>query len=185
MQRLLPDRTAVVVVDIQERLVPAMPEHRVADVVRASKVLVEAARLLGAHTLATVQYTRGLGAMIEPVLSVLSAAAVAPLEKTHFSAADAPGFMEALRVTAATDVVVVGMETHVCVYQTVRDLRALGYSVHVAADGVCSRLDEARQVGLDLATACGAVITTAETVVLDWMRDSAAPEFRAVSRLIR
>jgi len=185
MQRLNPSKTAVVVVDIQERLVPAMPERRVAEIVRAANVLVESGRLLRVPTLATVQYTKGLGPMIEPVLAVLAGAGVTPIEKTQFSAVDAPGFVDALRASGATDVVVLGMETHVCVYQTVRDLRALGYGVQVPADGVCSRRDEARQVGLELARACGAVVTTAETVVLDWLRDSAAPEFRSISRLIK
>jgi nicotinamidase-related amidase len=185
MQRLVPGKTAVAVIDIQERLAPAMPERRVADVVRAANILVESARLLGARVLATVQYTKGLGPMIEPVLTALTRAGVTPLEKTQFSAVDAAGFLPALRSSGVTDIVVVGMETHVCVYQTVRDLRALGYAVHVAADGVCSRQDDARAIGLGLSTASGAVVTTAETVVLDWLRDSAAPEFRAISRLIR
>ena len=84
-----------------------------------------------------------------------------------------------------TDTVVVGMETHVCIYQTVRDLRRAGYSVQVPTDGVCSRRDDAREAGLSLATGCGAAVTTAETVVLDWLRDSGAAEFRAISKLIR
>jgi nicotinamidase-related amidase len=185
MHRLVPRTTAVVVIDIQERLIPAMPENRVADVIRATTVLVESARLLGAPVFAIVQYPKGLGPMIEPVSRVLASAGVEALEKSHFSAADAPAFMEALKNSAATDVVVVGMETHVCVYQTVRDLCELGYAVQVVADGVCSRRDESREIGLSLCDRAGAPATTSETVVLDWLRDSAATEFRAVSRLIR
>ncbi|HEX4337870.1 MAG TPA: isochorismatase family protein [Polyangiaceae bacterium] len=126
MERLVPDKTAVIVVDIQERLTAAMPERRVADVVRATTVLVESARLLGAPVFATVQYTKGLGPMIASVATVLGAASVVPVEKTQFSAADAPGFVDALKAARVTDVVVVGMETHVCVYQTARDLVGLG-----------------------------------------------------------
>lgn len=185
MRRLIPSQSAVVVVDVQERLAPAMPASRMTDVVRSTKILVESARLLGASVLATVQYPKGLGPMIEPVQAVLSAAGVVPIEKSHFSAADAPAFMDALKSSGARDVVVIGMETHVCVYQTVRDLAASGYDVHVAADGVCSRRDDVREVGLGLAGRSGASVTTSETVVLDWLRDSAAAEFRAISRLIR
>src|SRR5215471_16255980 len=185
MLRLVPGKTAVIVVDIQEKLAPAMPERRLADVLRATTILVESARLLGAPIFATVQYTKGLGPMVQAVARVLAEAGVAPIEKTHFSAVDAPGFADALRRSDVTDAVVVGMETHVCIYQTVRDLRAAGYTVDVPSDGVCSRRDDARDAGLSLAERCGAQVTTAETVVLDWLRDSAAPEFRAISRLIR
>jgi len=185
MERLKPSSSAVVVVDVQERLAAAMPTARVADVVRATKVLVESARLLGVPVFATVQYPKGLGPMIEPVQEALAAASVTAIEKSHFSAADAPAFAEALRRTGARDVVVLGMETHVCVYQTVRDLCATGYTAHVPADGVCSRRDDVREVGLGLAARSGAIVTTSETVVLDWLRDSAAPEFKAISRLIR
>ncbi|HVW24336.1 MAG TPA: isochorismatase family protein [Polyangiaceae bacterium] len=185
MRRLIPSQCAVVVVDVQERLAAAMPASRVADVVRSTKILVESARLLGAPVLATVQYPKGLGPMIEPVQAVLSATGVVPIEKSHFSAADAPAFVNALKSSGARDVVVIGMETHVCVYQTVRDLAASGYDVHVAADGVCSRRDDIREIGLGLAARSGATVTTSETVVLDWLRDSAAPEFRPISRLIR
>lgn len=185
MQRLEPSKCAVVVVDVQERLVAAMPPSRLADVVRSTRILVESARLLGASVLATVQYPKGLGPMIETVQATLSAAGVAPIEKSHFSAADATTFIDALRRSGASDVVVIGMETHVCVYQTVRDLGAAGYTVHVAADGVCSRRDDVRDVGLDLITRSGAFVTNSETIVLDWLRDSAAPEFKAISRLIR
>ena len=78
MQRLVPKKTAVIVVDIQEKLAPAMPERRLADVVRATTILVESARLLGAPVLATVQYVKGLGPMLEPVARVLAAAGVKP-----------------------------------------------------------------------------------------------------------
>ena len=178
MHRLVPRKTAVIVVDIQERLVPAMPERRLADVVRATTILVESARLLGAPIFATVQYPKGLGPMLEAVARVLSEAGVTPIEKTHFSAMDAPGFADALRRSEVTDAVVVGMETHVCVHQTVRDLRAVGYAVHVPSDGVCSRRDDAREAGLSLAVRCGAAVTTAETVVL--IEGPAAAEFRAI-----
>ena len=185
LERLLPAKTAVFVVDIQEKLARAMPESRLADVVRATNVLVETARLLGAPVLATVQYVKGLGPTIEPVHAVLDRAGVAPIEKTHFSGVEAAGVPDALRRFGVTDVVVVGMEAHVCVYQTVRDLRADGYRVYVAEDGVCSRRDDARATGLELCTRCGAVPTNAEAVVLDWLRDSAASHFKAISKLIR
>ena len=185
MQRLNPRTSLVVVVDIQERLAAAMPEARMKDVVRSATVLIESARLLRVPVLATVQYTKGLGPMLEPVLAALTAAGVAPVEKTQFSAADAPGFITALGERTPSDVVVLGMETHVCVYQTVRDLAALGYAVHVPADGVCSRRDDVRDVGLGLAERAGATVTNSEAIVLDWLRDSAAPEFKTISRLIR
>jgi nicotinamidase-related amidase len=185
LERLVPGKTAVFVVDVQERLARVMPESRLAELVRATTVLVETARLLRAPIVATEQYVKGLGPTIEPVRAALDAAGVRPFEKTHFSAMEAMGVPDALRGAGVSDVVVVGMEAHVCVYQTVRDLRADGYRVLVAQDGICSRRDDARATGLDLCTRCGAVPTNAEAVVLDWLRDSAAPDFKAVSQLIR
>ncbi len=184
MQRLTAASTAIVVVDVQEKLSQVMPEERMRDVERASRILLEAARLLGLRTVSTEQYPRGLGGTLPEVVQGLERAGGTRLEKTEFSACDAAGFAEALGQGVST-VVVVGMEAHVCVFQTVRDLVAAGFSVHVPSDGVVSRRDDHRAIGLELCARAGAVVTTAETVAFDLLGRSGTHEFKALSKLIR
>lgn len=181
--RLDPARTTVTVIDVQEKLAKAMDERAVADVVRATTVLVEGARLLGASVVATEQYPEGLGGTVAVVREKLEQAKAPILSKLTFAATDAEGFQAALN--GARSVVVVGMEAHVCVFQTVRELAQRGFDVHVAIDGIASRRADHKQVGVDLMRQCGASITTMETVVFDWLRRAGTPEFKALSRLIR
>ncbi len=183
MRRLDPAETAVLIIDVQERLAAAMPEPQMAALTRAATVLIEASRLLGAELIVTEQYPAGLGKTIPPIAERLGDAPV--VSKMEFSACDAAGFERVWAKRAPRAVIVVGMETHVCVYQTVRELAARGVIVHVPIDGVASRREDHRQAGLDLCRASGATITTMETVVFDWLRQAGTEPFRRLSKLIR
>jgi nicotinamidase-related amidase len=185
MDRLDPKKTAVVVVDIQERLADAMPTEQLGRVRRATRILIEAAWLLGAPLLATEQYPKGLGPTLNELNEALVGANAKRFEKTEFSALDAQGFGAAFDETGARAAVVVGMETHVCVYQTVRDLTAKGIDVYVPIDGVASRQEDHRETGLELCERAGAIRTTAETVVFDWLRRGQGDAFKQLSKLIR
>ena len=185
VQRLQPKETLVAVIDVQEGLASAMAQARMADVARGIPILLAAAKLLGAPVLATEQYPKGLKPTILPVREKLEQLGVVPLEKTVFSAADVPEFQKRLEQLAPKSVVVVGMETHVCVYQTVRDLRARGLEVFVPVDAVASRRDEDRAVGLALCERAGAVPTSVETVVFDWLGKAGTDVFREISKLVR
>ena len=185
MQRLVPSQTLVAVIDIQEGLAPAMAPARMADVARTVPVLLAAAKLLGAPVLASEQYPKGLKSTISPVREKLDELGATRYEKTTFSAIEVPEFRRALEAAAPKTVVVVGMETHVCVYQTVRDLRARGFEVLVAADAVASRRDEDRAAGIALCERAGAIPTTVETIVFDWLGRAGTDEVRAVSKLLR
>jgi nicotinamidase-related amidase len=185
MERLEPTTTAVIVVDIQDRLASAMPEAQRTEVVRAARILIESARLLGAPVLATEQYPKGLGPTVAELHELLVLAGAKRFDKTDFSACDASGFAEALKATGAKAVVLVGMESHVCVYQTARDLVARGYQVYVPIDGVASRRDDHRAAGLSLCERAGAVRTTAESVAFDWLAGSGSDAFKQISKLIR
>lgn len=185
VNRLVPASSLVLVVDVQERLAQAMPEDAMKALLRASTVLIEAASTLGAGLLATEQYPTGLGPTVSAIRTELERTKTQVLEKVAFSAAEAEGFAEAVAVRAPRSVVVVGMETHVCVFQTVRELVARGFDVHVPIDGVASRRDDHRAAGLDLCRAAGATLTTTETVVFDWLRKAGTDEFKKLSKLIR
>jgi nicotinamidase-related amidase len=174
-------RTVVLVVDVQERLCPAMPPGDLARLVKYTKALLGAARALELPVLATEQYPKGLGHTLPELRELLPP----PLQKLHFSCGADPGFAAALAATGRRQVVMAGMETHVCVFQTARDLAEAGYEVFVCADAVASRTDEHRQVGLTLCHEAGATVTTAETAIFDLLHQCATPEFKAVAPLVR
>ena len=185
MRRLQPDECAVLVIDVQEKLAAAMPATQMAELTRAATVLLEAARLLGARVIATEQYPSGLGPTIAPLAEHLARAGAAPIAKTTFSACDSPDFERAFARSGARSAVVLGMEAHVCVFQTVRELAARGVHVFVPIDGIASRRDDHRAAGLELCRSAGATLTTMETVVFDWLRSAGTEPFRQLSRLIR
>jgi nicotinamidase-related amidase len=175
-------QAALVLVDVQERLCTAMPAADLARLLKYARALLGAARELGLPVLATEQYPRGLGPTLPALRELLPAA---PLEKLHFSCAADPGFAAALRATGRQQVVVAGMEAHVCVFLTARDLVGQGFDVHVCADAVASRTEEHRQRGLSLCAAAGAVVTTAETTLFDLLRQAGTQEFKKLAPLVR
>lgn len=185
MRRLSPKECAVVVVDVQEKLAAAMPERQMSELARSANVLLEAVELLGAHALATEQYPSGLGPTIAPVAERLERLKVPRISKLDFAACDEPAFERAWAAQSPRKAIVIGMEAHVCVFQTVRELVARGIEVHVPMDGVASRRDDHRAAGLDLCRAAGAIVTTTETVVFDWLKRAGSDEFKRLSKLIR
>src|SRR6266851_3380955 len=130
MKRLVPSNCLIAVIDIQERLAAAMPQDRMAGVAHKINVLLTAAELMGASVLATEQYPKGLGPTLEPIGRKLHEIGVPRIAKTAFSAVDVPQFAQRLDEVASKVAIVVGMEAHVCVYQTVRDLIGRGIEVH-------------------------------------------------------
>jgi nicotinamidase-related amidase len=185
MQRIEPQQCAIVVVDVQEKLAAAMPPPRMADVVRAGNVLLEAARVLGARVVATEQYPTGLGKTMAPLAEKLAALGAPIVSKLDFSAWDEPEFQKTWTAFDVRAAVVIGVETHVCVLQTVRDLCTHDVQVFVPIDGVASRRDDHRAAGLDLCRGAGATLTTMESVVFDWLRRAGTDPFKQLSKLIR
>lgn len=171
------DGTALLLIDFQARLMPAIEagEARLAEAVR----LARAARLLGIPVLATVQNPSGLGGSA-PALAALSDRVLA---KMHFDATHAEDF-DAL-IGDATTLVVGGCETHVCVLQTVLGLRERGLRVCVAADAVGSRRADSRIAGLARMQAEGAEIVTAEMAIFEWLESCEHPRFREVLALVK
>ena len=171
----------LLMVDIQERLLPAMADP---DSVQANgAILLKAAMRLGVPMLGSEQYPKGLG----PTVSVLRALVPegATLAKTAFSCAGDPALRARIARLERPQAVVCGIETHVCVLQTALDLTAEGYRCFVVRDACSSR----RQASTDAAVArlqlAGVAIVTTEMVLFEWLHDAATPEFRDVSALIR
>jgi nicotinamidase-related amidase len=182
MDRLVPESSLVLVVDVQERLFVAMPEQTRARLVKNAEILLEAAKILGVKVLASEQYPKGLGPTIEPIRAKLEAA---PLAKVEFDACGDPHVSRAIGAARARSVIVIGMETHVCVFQTARELARRGYVTHVVADAVASRTEENRVAGLALCERAGAVVTVTEALVFDWLRAAGTDAFKQVSKLVR
>jgi nicotinamidase-related amidase len=185
LERTKPSTTAIIVVDVQEKLVSTMAEAQMAALLRAARILLGAAAELGAPVIATEQYPQGLGPTIAPIREQLERLSVKPIDKLAFSGCNEPSFVDAIKATRCDCAVVIGMETHICVFQTVRDLVARGVRVDVPIDGVASRKEDHRAVGLELCTRAGAVVTTAETVLFDWLVQSGTDTFRKLAKLVR
>lgn len=179
---LLDARHAVLfIVDIQARLAPAIAGAEA--VIARARILLTAADRLGVPVLVSEQYPQGLGHTDERLLPLPENAVVLP--KTAFSAAADQAIRARLDGLGRRQVVLAGMETHVCVLQTALGLMAAGWEVAVAADAVGSRLPERRQLGLERMRAHGVDIVDSEMVVFEWLGDAADPHFRELSRLIR
>ncbi len=184
MLHLTPDNSVVVLIDWQERLVAAMPQDVHAAHLDKARILVEGARAAGVPVLVTEQYPKGLGDTL-PVLRETLGDGVTAIEKRDFSCTDVEAFKTALEATGADHCILVGMESHVCVYQTARGLLEAGYAVHIARDAVVSRSKRDFETALGLYEQLGAVTTSVETVLFDWVRRAEGDAFKAISRLVR
>jgi len=177
---LSPDGAVLLLIDLQERLMPVIADHEV--VVARAVRLAEAATLLDVPVRATEQNPAGLG----PTVAPLSGYPQAVMAKTAFSAAGDPGFAALLPAErAGGELVVAGVEAHVCVLQTVLDLLAAGRRVVWAADATGSRDPADREVAIDRARRHGAEIVTSEMVLFEWLRDARHPKFREVHKLVK
>jgi nicotinamidase-related amidase len=185
MHRLDPRSSVLLVVDVQERLATAMPPSAMDRLVSNALVLLESAHLLGVPIVATEQYPKGLGPTVAPLAEKLRALGVEPIDKMTFDACGEPRVTRALAEHSPRAVVLAGMETHICVFQTARELARRGFDVHVVADTVASRREENRALGLSLCERAGAAATPAETVVFDWLGRAGSDAFKAISKLVR
>jgi nicotinamidase-related amidase len=163
-----------------------MPEAALADVMRNAQILITAAAQLGLPIVVSQQYPKGLGGTARPIEDALAKVrGVHRFDKLEFSAAAAPAFAALAPGLGRDQWLVCGMETHVCVYQTARDLVARGWAVHVCADAVSSRTPANREIGLRLMAGAGAVITSTEVCVFDLLGRAGSDEFRALSKVIK
>jgi hypothetical protein len=153
--------------------------------VKNTLILLETARLLGISVLATEQYPKGLGATVSPLGETLASLGVKPIEKMTFDACGEPAMDEELAKLAPRSVVLVGIEAHVCVFQTARELANRGIDVRVASDAVASRNPAHCERGLALSERAGAAVMPTESIVFDWLRRAGSDEFKAISKLVR
>jgi len=171
------DQSLLLVIDIQERLAPAI--HDTAAVTAHNLWLLEVARRLAVPVLATVQYPKGLGPLVPALADKLAPEEI--VEKIYFSAV-ADGCLENEPAFARRQVVITGTETHVCVLQTALDLLGRGKEVFVVAEAVGSRRPEDKALALERLRQAGCVIVSREMVAFEWLHRAGTDLFRAVSR---
>jgi nicotinamidase-related amidase len=181
--RLERGQTALLIVDVQERLFAAMDPDQREGMARSVKVLGVGALRLGIPIFLTEQYPKGLGHTLPELRQALGG--VEPLVKVAFSCCAIDGFAERLRQAGARAVVVAGLETHVCVLLTALDLMAEGFAVHIPADATASRTRQNSELGLEFARGEGAVVTATETVIFQLLREADTDDFRALAPLLR
>ncbi len=171
------DRSRLLLVDMQERLVPVIPDREA--LIARCRLLAQGAQILSVPIHITEQYPKGLG----PTVPEIAEFAADRPAKTRFSCAECLGWLPP-GPEEPFQIVVAGIEAHVCILQTVLDLLALGYQVHIAVDAVSGRLELDKQVALRRMELSGAVLTTVEAVLFEWCEVAGTPEFKAISKLI-
>ena len=148
-------------------------------------ILLDTAKELGVRVLVSEQYPKGLGPTVAPLAARLAAMGVTPYEKLDFDACGEPRMGRAIADADPRAVVVVGMESHVCVFQTARELVRRGYPTFVVDDAVASRQEDNRLAGLSLCERAGAIRTVTEAVVFDLVGRAGTPAFKVISKLVK
>lgn len=171
--------TALLVVDVQEKLIRLLSDHP--RIIWNVGRLIDAAKALGLPIAATEQYPQGLGG----TAAELAARLERPEAKVAFSCGACGQIFQNWQAAGIKRVLVAGIESHVCIQQTVLDLLAAGYRVYVAADAIGARHAIDHEIALRRMESSGATLTTVEAAVFEWCEDSTAPEFKAISSLVR
>jgi len=177
--RLKRAKAGLVVVDIQERLLPAIFEHE--RLIQNTLRLIKGAGILELPLCLTEQYRKGLGATDSRIAAAMPG--FAPIEKLSFSACGAGGFMASLK--GKKDIILCGMEAHVCILQTCLDLLDQGFNVFVVADAVSSRTEGNYHAGIERMRDSGAVIASTEMVLFELLGEAGTKEFKEVLALVR
>ncbi len=178
---ITPKETLLLIIDVQGKLAQAV--FQAESVEKSISKLIRACKVLDVPVLVTEQYPKGLGHTVEPLRELLAESV--PVEKLSFSCCGTPDFMQRLRSFNRNDILVAGMETHVCVYQTAVELIEFGYNVHLVTDAVSSRTEENKNLGIRCIAKAGAALTSTEMAVFELLRVAEGEQFKAISRIVK
>lgn len=173
--------SALIVIDMQERLVPAMQAP--ARTIQNTRLLLQSASKTGVPVMLTEQYPQGLGETVPAIKSAANGAPIFP--KIHFSCMEDPEFGAHFRSLGRKQAIVAGMEAHICVMQTAASMVEEGYEVFVVSDATASRTSESEKACLRRLSASGISIVTTEMVIFEWLGQAGTPAFRELLPLIR
>lgn len=179
--RLMKENTLGIVIDIQEKLLPAMSNQET--LISNCSKLIGGMLELGLPLLVTQQYTKGLGNTVAEIASCFPV--FEPIEKTTFSCYDEPGFVERIEDLSRSNVIVCGIESHVCVMQTAIDLKMAGYNPVVIADAISSRKDESKAIAMERFRYEGIMVSSVESVLFELLRSASSAHFKSISKLVK
>lgn len=173
-----PNKSCLLIVDIQEKLVPAI--HEPETLVKHTRWLTEIANMVGVPVLTSEQYPQGLGKTIPEIADVIEPQNV--MEKVHFSCMSEPSCNEKINSLRPNQVVIAGMEAHVCVLQTAIQLKQQAREVYVVSDCVSSRNPDDKAMALERMRQCGIYVVSREMVAFEWLQTSGTESFREISK---
>lgn len=171
----------LLLIDLQEKLLRAMHDRE--DLERKVSQLIQGFNVLGIPVLWTEQNPKGLGSTIEELKALLNN--YAPVSKMTFSCCGEPEFMNKMKAYAGRTIFVSGIESHVCVYQTIADLINFDYQVQIVTDAVSSRTPQNLKLGINKCEKLGASPTSVETILFEAMRTAEHPKFKEIQKIIR
>ena len=175
------DKSLLLVIDIQGKLAELMTDRE--KTYQNAEILIKGAKILNIPILLTEQYPKGLGHTIEPLATLLQD--ITPIDKTAFSCCGDATFMKALESSHRKQIIICGIETHICVYQTSIELLEKNYAIEVIADAVSSRTIENKHIGLDKIKSAGGNISCTETILFELLKKAEGAEFKEISRLVK
>ncbi len=175
------ENTVLVLIDVQERLIPVI--HEKEELVGNLQKLITGMKILGVPIIWNEQYPKGLGATVPELSSLLTEQT--PVEKVCFSCCQNESFTKALAESGRQQVIVCGIEAHICVYQTVMELKTKGYEVEVVADGVSSRQAYNKEIALDKLRSNEVGLTSTEMILFELIQVAQGDAFKKISRLVR
>lgn len=180
--RILAENTLALVIDFQERLVPVIQDSE--ELLHNTEILIKGLHTLGIPMIATQQYTKGLGMTVENIRNAVGEEFIY-CDKLTFSCAEDENIMKKIEETGKKNIIICGIETHICVLQTVIDLIYLGYNVILVENCIGSRKQRDHAIGLQRAVKEGAMLTTYESVLFELARVAGTDVFKAISKLIK
>lgn len=179
--RIIKEQSVALIIDIQEKLYPHI--HKFDVLSRNTIILLQAMKSLNIPVILTQQYTKGLGETICAIKEVVGD--LTPIEKNSFSCCDEPDFMNALKKSGMKNVVIAGIESHVCVLQTTLDLINLAYVPVVIEDCVSSRKCRDKKMAIERMRQEGAIISTYESILFELCRFAGTPQFKEISKIVK
>ncbi|HEX3008509.1 MAG TPA: hydrolase [Bacteroidales bacterium] len=179
--RILDDDSMGLIIDVQEKIFPHM--HEKENLLKRISILIQGLQLLDVPILVTEQYTRGLGYTIDPVRSLFHG--FNPIEKISFSCCDEPLFNDQMKWMRKKYVIIAGIEAHICVQQTMEDLKEQGYLPVIIDDCVSSRRQSDKDIAIARMRQDGAIVTTSESILFEMCRHAGNERFKAIAGLIK
>lgn len=177
------DDSCLIIIDVQEKLTAAIPAKVINRLRKNTGILLNAANVLNIPVITTAQYPAGLGPIESSITKNLTPA-TSSFEKTSFSCSGADGFDEHLASLGKKQIILIGIEAHICVFQTAIDLVQNGYDVYVVVDAIASREFTSYESALLRFNQANITLLNAESVLFEWLRDATNPNFKALTKLI-